>query len=212
MELLLSILVILVAARLFGEIAERLGQPCIIGQIIAGVVLGPSLLNIIVPGPETEYLALLGIFFLMFIAGMAINPARMVRTGRMASAVAGGGIILPLVLGFGLGILFGPHFIPGFSVVHALILGICLSISAVGVAEETLIELRKMKSELGQIIVEAGVIDDIMGLLMLSVITSVIKAGIGNALFSVTGILVDVVIFFAVFGFVGVFVFPKLLK
>ncbi len=212
MDLLLSVLVILVAARLFGEVAERLGQPCIIGQIIAGVVLGPGLMNLIVPGPETESLAMLGIFFLMFIAGMEINPERMMRTGRVASAVAGGGIIIPLVLGFGLGILFGPYFIPGFSLVHALILGVCLSISAVGASEETLMELRKMKSQLGQIIVEAGVIDDVIGLLILSVITSMIKAGLGNALFSVAGILVDVVIFFAIFGFVGVFIFPRLLK
>jgi Kef-type K+ transport system membrane component KefB len=212
MDLLLSVLVILVVARVFGEVAERLGQPCIIGEIIAGVALGPSVLNLIIPGPETEMFALLGIFFLMFIAGMAINPARMARTGRTASAVAGGGIVFPFVLGFVLGILAGPHFIPGFSFVHALILGVCLSISAVGAAEETLMELRKMKSRLGQIIVEAGVLDDIMGLLMLSVITSVIKAGIENVLFSVTSILADVVIFFAVFGFVGVFIFPRLLK
>jgi Kef-type K+ transport system membrane component KefB len=212
MELLLSVLVILVAARLFGEVAERLGQPCIIGQIIAGIVLGPSVLNLIVPGPETESLAMLGIFLLMFIAGMAINPARMAGTGRVASAVAGGGIFLPFVLGFGLGIVAGPYFIPGFSFIHAIILGVCLSISAVGAAEETLIELRRMKSQLGQIIVEAGVLDDMMGLLMLSVITSVIKAGLGNALFSVAGILVDVIIFFAVFGFVGVFIFPRLLR
>lgn len=212
MDLILAVLVILVTARVFGEIAEHLGQPSIIGQIIAGVLLGPSLFNVVTPTHDSEYLAMLGIFFLMFIAGMGINPERMIRTGRTAVSVASGGVIIPLALGFGVGVIAGPYFIPGFSVTEALILGVCLSISAVGAAEATLMELRKIKSDLGQVIVEAGIIDDVIGLILLSVITGVIKAGIENAFFSVTNIILNVVIFFAVFIFIGVFVFPKLLK
>ncbi|MBW1839706.1 MAG: cation:proton antiporter [Deltaproteobacteria bacterium] len=212
MELVLSILIILIAARIFGEIAEKLGQSSIIGQIIAGVILGPSVLNIIVPSPDTESLAMLGIFFLMFIAGMEIDPTKMIKTGKVTSAIAAGGVIFPLIFGISLGLLVGAYFIPGFTFIHALILGVCLSISAVGVIDATLMELGKIKTDIGQIIIEAGILDDIIGLLMLSIITSIIKAGIQNAIYSVTTILVDMVIFFALFTFIGVFIFPRLLR
>jgi Kef-type K+ transport system membrane component KefB len=211
MELLLGILIILVAARAFGEIAERAGQPSIVGQILAGVIIGPFAFNFLSPTAEIQSLAFIGVFFLMFVAGMEINPKDFVKTSKYAIAAASGGVALPILLGVGVGLTLGPMFIPGFSTAESLILGLCLSITAVGVSVDTLLELGKLKTDVGETIIEAGVIDDITGLVGLAVITTVLGMHADMVAVSVPAVLANIVLFFSLFTFIGVYLFPKLL-
>jgi Kef-type K+ transport system membrane component KefB len=212
MENILGILVILVAARLFGEISERAGQPSIIGQILAGVLLGPFVFNLLQPNSNIESLALLGEFFLMFLAGMKIDLKSLVSTTRNATFAAFGGLAFPMAFGLGLGLFVGPAIIPGFSGLEALVLGICLSITAVSVSVDILDELGLLRTRLGESIIEAGFMDNIMALVMLAIVTS--YAGMSNTsmFFSVSGLFLNLILFFSIFTFIGLYIFPRFLS
>jgi Kef-type K+ transport system membrane component KefB len=210
-SLIINLLVILLTAKVLGEIVERFGQPSIIGQILAGILLGPIFLNVIQPSANLQTLAMLGVFFLMFLAGLETHPRGFVKTSKIASFVAVGGVALPIILGMLAGIYLGPIFFPSFTLVEALILGVCLSITAVAISVDILIELRKVTTVIGETIIEAGVIDDIIGLVMLAVITSVLSTT-GFTFVSIGLIFLKIVLFFVIFGLLGFFIFPKLLK
>jgi Kef-type K+ transport system membrane component KefB len=206
MHILLVLLIVLAIARLFGEIAKRLGQPAIIGEVLAGVLLGPMLLNIIVPTALLESLAMLGIFFLMFLAGLEIPTKRLLRVGVPSSLTALGGILLPLVLGYAVTIALG------FGPLEAVIVGISLSITAVAVSVDTLIDIGKLKTAIGSTITEAGILDDIMALVFLSVITAVLASWQFGFLVGYFSVFVKIAFFFLVAVIVGLFVLPQILK
>jgi Kef-type K+ transport system membrane component KefB/mannitol/fructose-specific phosphotransferase system IIA component len=177
--LLLSIGVMLAAGRLLGELAKRLGMPALLGEILAGILLGPSLLGRLAPGLHGELfprsggvflaqqsLVLLAISLYLLVAGMEVNLRTVWRQGRAALWVGGLGLIVPFAFGFVPGWL-APEWIGAEQeqtrLVAALFLGTALAISALPVIVRTLIDLRLYKTDLGMLIVAAAILNDLLG-------------------------------------------------
>ncbi|MDY6907903.1 MAG: cation:proton antiporter [Chloroflexota bacterium] len=217
MELLLIILVILVLARLAGFAMERIGQAAILGQLLAGIVLG--LLVMSFPGALPHFVDIgdnpvfnaitdLGIFFLMLMAGMEMRLEQLAEASRRGAVVALGGILLPLAAGFLMGWLWLPD--SEYKVVQSLFLGIVISITSVAVSTGILINLGQLRTKLGNTTVSAAIIDDVIGLVLLAVLVSIIEIG-GAPSGAELGILgAKIAGFFLLAFLVGRFVVPPL--
>ena len=177
MELLYIILVLLVATRVCGELAERLGQPVLLGELVAGVGLGIvvsssvatfPILATLVDDEGFHAVTELAMFFLMLLAGLELRPKEMARASRAAIGIAVGGLLLPLGLGFAIGYWMLPE--SELRLAQSLFLGTCLSITAVPVSVRVLSDLGKLQSKLGQVIVAAALIDDILSLFLLGIL------------------------------------------
>jgi len=182
--LLLIMLVVLVVARFPGELMERIGQASILGELIAGVVLGiiifyfgghfSGLIDVF-DSEAFKFIAYLGIFFLMFMAGMEMEVEQLMKASKKGLLIALGGVILPLGWGFGLGWLYLPD--SEYKLVQALFIGIALSITAIAVSARVLMDLKQIHTKIGYTIISAAVIDDIIGLSLLAVLTSFLELG-----------------------------------
>ena len=214
MDLFFILLVLLVATRSFGEVAERLGQPGLVGELIAGIVLGTVAAQYtdLLPGIAQlddslvfDSITDLGMFFIMLFAGVELQPSQLVRYSRGAFAVALSGMVLPMALGIGLGWLFLPS--SDSLLAQSIFLGTALAITAVPATVRILIDLGKLESPSGQIIVSAAVFDDILSLVLLAALTGLIAAGPGGE-FEVLPLVFKVAIFFAITTVIGVFLYP----
>jgi len=217
MELFYILFVILLAARLAGELAHRLGQPVLVGELVAGIALG-LLVNhysgafpVLAHVPENEIfkaLTDLAIFFLMLLAGVEMHPGELAQASKKAVAVAAGGMVLPLVSGIGLGLVFLPESELKFA--QTLFLGTALAITAVPVSVKVLMDLGKLGSRVGQTIVSAAVFDDVLSLVLLAVLTAVIKTGSLPGPASLA-LLAGKVLMFSVIAYtIGRYLFPWL--
>lgn len=192
LHLLVTVAVLLATARLLGEISQRLGQPTVIGEILAGVLLGPSVLGLLAPElgawvvPQTavegyllELVALIGVMLLLIITGFEIDLGLIRRRARTAFGVATGGLVLPLLTGLGLGLLFPTDLLPAPNqrLLFALFLATAMSITAIPVLAKVLIDLNLMRRDLGQTMLAAGMIDDITGWTLLGVVAGLASAG-----------------------------------
>lgn len=167
-ELLLAMLAIFAAAKLFGELAERIGQPAVLGEMVGGVVIGVSGLHLINPhDPLLHVLAELGVLLLLFLIGLETNIQRLLSVGGASSAVALAGVILPFTAGYGVGMWLG------YPTTISVFLGAALTATSVGITARVLSDLGHLKSDESQVILGAAVVDDILGLVLLSVIGSV---------------------------------------
>jgi Kef-type K+ transport system membrane component KefB len=205
---------ILAAAKLLGEAAERIGQPAVLGELLAGVLLGGSVLGIVpAGGAEAELihvLAELGVLLLLFEIGLETDLREMFRVGPAALAVALVGIVLPFALGYGYW-RYAPHAASGSGdlVTAAIFIGATLTATSVGITARVLSDLGRMRTPEARIIIGAAVIDDVLGLVILSVVSgvaagaSVSLLGIGRTLAVAIGFLVVAVV-------VGRFLAPKL--
>lgn len=183
--LVFQIAVLLFAARALGEVAQRLGQPAVVGEILAGIVLGPSLLSSAIPlfgqwmVPQTEVqgyllevISLLGAMFLMLITGLETDLSLIRRHIRTAIGVSYGGIIVTFFTGFLLG-----QFLPDFlladeneRLIFSLFVATAMSISAIPVIAKVLMDLDLMRRDIGQTIIAAGMSDDTTGWILLSIV------------------------------------------
>ena len=145
-QLLISLLLILVTARLIGNFFVRFGLPFILGELVAGVLIGPPLLGLITPSLAIELLAELGIFFVMFHTGMEMDPKELLEHKWPAMAVAAGGFVLPFVLGYFTTRLFGG------TLYQSLFVGIGISITAIAVQSVILHSMKISATHLGHII------------------------------------------------------------
>lgn len=219
MELLYVILVLLTVTRLFGEVAERLKQPALVGELVSGLALGviahhfsstlPVLANL---STDKVFIAVtdLSIFFLMLLAGIELHPREIAGAAKSAAAVALGGMLLPLIAGVLLGWWFLP--VSEYRLPQALFVATALSITAVPVSVRVLMDLDKLKSPLGKTIVSAAVFDDIASLVLLAVLTAVIKTGgfpKGETFFWLFGKLI---LFFIITTLVGRYLYPYIGK
>lgn len=162
MPLIEAILLLLVAARLGGEIAERMGQPAMIGEILAGVLLGPSVLNLIHMTSELKAIADIGVLLLVLLAGMEIDLHDVLAAVRGRGIWVGLlGFAVPLAMGMGVGVLF--------QVEQSIFLGLCIAITALPVSVRILMDLGRLHTTLGQRIVSAAVLNDVIALLILGV-------------------------------------------
>ena len=217
MNLFYILLVLLVATRLCGEVAERFKQPALIGELIAGIVLGLILhhysnsLPILAGLPHNEVfnsIIDLAIFFLMLLAGIELRPKDLVQASGPAIAVALGGMIVPLLLGFSLGWYYLPD--SPYKTAQSLFLATALAITAVPVSVKILMDLGLLKTKLGQTIVSAALFDDILSLILLAVLTAVMKTGNVPGVSALLVLSAKVLVFFAITTIIGRFVLPRL--
>jgi Kef-type K+ transport system membrane component KefB len=163
---LVALTAILIAAKLFGEIAERLGQPAVLGELVGGVILGVSGLRLIDPHQETIHLlSELGVVLLLFMIGLETDLKKLLAVGGSATAVAFVGVAIPFLLGFLVGRLLD------YSTLLSIFLGAALTATSVGITARVLSDLGHLQSRESQVILGAAVIDDILGLIILSVVS-----------------------------------------
>ena len=202
-EFLLVLVAILVAAKLCGEIAERIGQPAVLGELLAGVVLGASVLGVLdAADPRAHVIHLLaevGVVLLLFQIGLETNITRLLKVGPAAGAVAVTGVVLPFALGYFVAKGFGLPEIP------AIVAGAALTATSVGITARVLSDLGRLQEPESQIILGAAVLDDIIGLIILAVVSRMMD---GRSL-SVTSVGITTLI---AFGFViGVVVIGRII-
>ncbi|HET9369325.1 MAG TPA: cation:proton antiporter, partial [Vicinamibacterales bacterium] len=165
MTLMVAILLLLIVSRLAAEIAERLGQPGMIGEIIAGIVLGPSIFNLIHPTPELAAIADLGVFLLMLLAGMEIDTPRLLLAFRGRNIwISICGFVLPFLLGMAAGWLLD------LDAMRIVFIGLCIAITALPVSVRILMDLDLMHTSIARQIIAAAIANDVLALLALGVI------------------------------------------
>lgn len=175
---ILALAVILAAAKLGGDLAARIGQPAVLGELVAGVVignldlLGISALEVLTSDASVEVLAQIGVLILLFEVGLESTVRDMIRVGGTSLAVAILGVAAPFALGWGVGALLLPEH---SAYVHAF-LGATLTATSVGITARVLQDLGKSQSPEARIILGAAVIDDVLGLVILAVVGGVIQA------------------------------------
>ncbi len=212
--LVVQIAVLLFTARALGEVAQRLGQPSVVGEILAGIVLGPSLLSSLIPAigewivPQTEVqgyllevISLMGAIFLLLITGLETDLSLIRRHARTAIGVSFGGITITFLTGFLLG-----QYLPDFlladqneRLVFSLFVATAMSISAIPVIAKVLMDLNLMRRDIGQTIIAAGMSDDTIGWILLSIVAGLASGeaiSVGSVLQTVGTVLVFMVISF----------------
>jgi Kef-type K+ transport system membrane component KefB len=165
-SVLLTLFIMLVAAKLLAELFERLRQPAVVGEILAGVIIGPSLLGWAAPSEITELLAEIGVIFLLFTVGLETKPAAIFKVGKQAALVAVLGVVTPLLGGWLLMTAWG-----GTSI-EALFVGTAMVATSVGITARVLSGMGLLDAPTARIILGAAVIDDILGLLVLAIVSS----------------------------------------
>ncbi|MEO5510264.1 MAG: cation:proton antiporter [Longimicrobiales bacterium] len=171
-EFLFVIASTLVAAKLLGELAERFGQPAVLGELVAGVLLGASVLGVVHPEVEIIHLlAEVGVIILLFEIGLETDLKKLMSVGPAAFAVALAGVALPFGLGYLVASLFGLDLLP------SLVAGAALTATSVGITARVLSDLGRLNDPEGQIVLGAAVIDDVLGLVILSVVGGVVAGG-----------------------------------
>jgi Kef-type K+ transport system membrane component KefB len=204
-QLILSLLLILAAAWTLGSVFSRFGLPAVMGELLAGVLLGPPILGIITPSPAIELVAEFGIFFVMFYTGLELDPKELIDHLWSSLSVAVGGFILP----FGLGYLTCKVF--GGTVYQSLFVGMGVSITAIAVQSVILHSMRINRTNLGHVIIGAAIADDILALIALSTLLGLAQTG-SVQLAGVAMTFLKVAAFFAATIFLGHFVIPKLTR
>ncbi|HVI89251.1 MAG TPA: cation:proton antiporter [Dongiaceae bacterium] len=190
--LILQVALLVLGGRLLGELMQRIGQPTVIGQLLAGIVLGPSVLGLLWPEaqhylfpakPEQKSMidgiAQVGVLMLLLLAGMETDLKLVRRIGRAAFSVSVAGILLPFLSGFLLGEFMPEHLLPnpGQRLMVSLLLGTALSISSVKIVAMVVREMNFLRRNVGQIILASAVIDDTIGWIIIAVIFSLASHG-----------------------------------
>jgi len=204
-QLMLSLLIILVSAWLFGSIFKRFNMPFVLGELVAGLLIGPPVLGLIGPSPAIELLAELGIFLVMFHTGMEMDPKELVEHIWPSLAVAIGGFILPFALGYFTTRAFGG------TLYQSLFVGLGISITAIAVQSVVLHSLNISKTYIGHIIIGAAIADDILSLIGLSILLGIAKTG-AVQLTDLVLIMLKVTGFFGLTIFIGHFIAPKITR
>ncbi len=200
-ELLLPLALILIGARLVGRLSQRLGMPAVLGELLAGLILGPSLLGWVHTGEVLNAVAGIGVLLLMFIAGLETDVSALQQVGKPSSYAAIAGVILPFIGGVAVGMAFG------LDTATSLFMGTALTATSVSVSVQTLRELGRLQSKEGLIILGAAIIDDVLGILVLSVVLAMAGQG-GNPLLAVA----KLVLFFPIALIVGQVVVAPLVR
>lgn len=171
-EFLLILAVILLSTKVFGLISERVHMPQVVGALLAGVVLGPSVLGLV---EETDFLlktSEIGVILLMFMAGLDTDLEELKKTGLASFVIALIGVVVPLIAGTGLYLVFFPDAGEPLHMLKALFIGVVLTATSVSITVETLREMGRLKGKVGTAILGAAIIDDIMGIIVLTLVSA----------------------------------------
>ncbi|MFT5470098.1 MAG: Kef-type K+ transport system membrane component KefB [Verrucomicrobiales bacterium] len=219
MELLYILLVLLIVTRLGGEIALRLGHPGLVGEIIAGIGLGVAVhqfqgsfpvLSELSDNKVFTSITDLGVFFLMLLAGMEMNPKELAQGSGKAVVVAIGGMVVPIAAGLGLAWYYVPD--SEFRTAQIMFVATAMAITAIPVAVKVLLDIGQLKSESGKTIVSAALFDDILGLILLAVLTALLKTGEFPGWGGLLMLVGRVVLFFGIASVIGWFLLPRIAR
>jgi Kef-type K+ transport system membrane component KefB len=203
---LLALIAIFAAAKLFGELAERLRQPAVLGELIGGIVIGVSALRLVDPHDATIHLlSQLGVIILLFLIGLETDLTRLLSVGGTATTVAVIGVALPFVGG-----AFAGYFL-GYRMMVAVFLGASLTATSVGITARVLSDLGHLQDEEAQIILGAAVVDDVIGLVLLTLLDSV-TSGVPLTALAVIRVIVIAFGFVFVAILVGSYLAPFLIR
>jgi Kef-type K+ transport system membrane component KefB len=169
--LFLAFAAALVGAKLFGELAERVGQPAVLGELVAGVVLGSSVLGLVPLSDAVLELAEIGVVLLLFEIGLETDLTELMRVGAPALSVALAGMVLPFAGGYAVTLALG------HSALTATFVGAALTATSIGITARVLSELKVLATREGQIILGAAVVDDVLGLVILAIVSKVAGGG-----------------------------------
>jgi len=200
-SLLLQVFLIFVAAKVVGEAFERLKLPAVLGEILAGIIIGPYALGWIHPSATIPAIAEVGAIFVLFNAGLETSPGDLLRVGGKALAVAVAGIVLPFVLGFAY-----MHW-RGEDAIASIFVGAAMVATSVGITARVLGDLGVLATRTARIILGAAVFDDILGMLLLAVVDGLARAG--TVQWVRLGVLTGEAIVFALFM---IFIGPRILR
>ncbi len=216
LNFLLALIIIIVAAKASGYISTRFKQPSVLGELLAGVILGPTVFDMLhvwpifhgseeVLGEFITLMAELGVILLMLLAGLELQLSELLKSGKVAALSGVLGVLLPLGLGYGTAVLFGAD--GG----EALFLGLTLSATSVSISAQTLLELGVLRSRVGLALLGAAVFDDILVILTLS-ISFILVGGSSQGLGDVLVTLLRMVGYLGTAVALGLWVLPRLVS
>ncbi len=212
MQLAVALIIIISTAKIGGYLSYRIGQPSVLGELVVGILLGPSVLNLLsLPtfsdmhlGETIQHLAEIGVLLLMFLAGLDLHFTDLVKSSKVAGLAGVSGMLLPLGLGLLAGILFS------MEISQAFFTGLILSATSVSISAQTLMELRMLRSRVGVSLLGAAVFDDILVLLGLSIFTALVQPTSSLGVGGIALIILKVLLYLGIASLIGMFIFPKL--
>ena len=212
LQLAILLVIILLTAKMAGYLAIQLGQPSVLGELVVGILLGPSLFNLLhlpVFDEElmTEFLKLIGeigVLLLMFLAGLDLHVGELKHTGKVSAVAGTMGVILPVLMGYGVGV------IAGMDQGASFFLGLTLGATSVSISARTLMELKQLRSRVGLGMLGAAVFDDILVILLLSIFFA-LEGGSGGA-GSILLVLGRMGVFFILAVVFGLWLLPHLVR
>lgn len=212
LQLAIILSIIIAGAKVFGYLSYRLGQPSVLGELIFGILLGPSVFNFLnIPYFSDQHLpevihqmAELGVLLLMFLAGLELHVSDLLHSGKVAALAGSLGVIVPLAFGTGSSLLFG------LNLQAAIFIGLILSATSVSISAQTLMELKVLRSRVGIALLGAAVFDDILVLLGLSIFTVLTQSSSDSGFISILGVFLKMTLFLVFTSGIGWWLIPKL--
>jgi len=205
MDAFLELAVILVTAKLSGYVSSRLGFPAALGQIIGGILLGPSLLDVVTYGEGVRLISDLGVVMLLFLAGLETDMEEFKRVGLPAFLIASLGVTLPFIFGYLIALKWG------YPNMEALFLGGVMTATSVSLTASVLMEMKKLRTRVGAAILAAAVVDDVLGIIILTILVAVNTKGTVYAQ-DIAIILIEITAFFLLSYLIGRGAVKRLLR
>ncbi len=207
------IAIILLSTKVLGLASKKISMPAVVGALVAGVVLGPSLLNVVdlnQSGEMNEFIiktSEIGVIILMFSSGLETDLNELKQNGIASLIVASLGVVIPLVAGMGLFYVMNPEGLTEIDMYKAIFVGVTLTATSVSITVETLRELGKLSGKMGTTILGAAVLDDIIGVIVLTAIISLGGNSNAGSDASLTVVIIKILLFFVFIAAVGVIVY-----
>ncbi len=195
-SLLIQLVIIVTAVKLAGTVSDKLKQPTVFGKLLIGIIIGPSMLGLIRETETLVRLADLGVIVLMFLAGLETDVEEFKKAGYAATLTAAGGVILPMAAGT----LYG--LVSGYNLFISLFIGTVLTATSVSISAQTLRELGWLQTPAGMTILGAAVIDDVLGIVVLTLVLGLAGAG-GGGVLGVAVIIGKMLLFFVFSVYLG---------
>jgi Kef-type K+ transport system membrane component KefB len=204
-DLLLGLVLVWLASKLAGEGMERIGQTAVLGELLAGVIIGPGVLGLVHESEALHALAELGVLILLFEVGLESDLGELLRAGPQATLVAVIGVAVPFAVGYGV------MYALGSQALVAVFVGATLTATSVGITARVLADLGRLQDAAAKVVLGAAVVDDILGLIILAVVTGIAQTG-GVSLGSVAVLSAKAVVFLLVAILVGIRLAPTLIR
>ncbi len=212
LQLTLILALIITSAKMAGYLSVRIGQPAVLGELLIGLILGPSVIDIMDVAYFTDehlvqvihQLAEIGVLLLMFMAGLELHIKDLLKSSKVSGLAGTLGVVFPLALGTGAGLFFSM----GWD--SALFLGLILAATSVSISAQTLMELKVLRTRVGMGLLGAAVFDDILVILGLSIFSALMQNTAESSVWGILLIFLRMIVYFVVFSLIGWWLLPRL--